>query len=372
MNGRKYFECKVSPIVEMTRTCAYGQREESYLPLNMAPIQLTRTTQRKNQRAFILLPVIFTLTILAAVAYLLSREGAVNAGNVNREQQQDSALYIAQAGYQHAVWWLNRQNCTGYADIPDTSFGSHSYLAEFTDITGATITAGSPVNIKVVGSYANGASYTINRNREKVYQYPFTTIALQLGTDPGKDAALHAFFFYTDLNYGNYKQEVSSTSWAEIYQLIQFDLSGIPAEANIISAQLELKQTSSSKANADALIGVHRIKQNWTEGTKAGSGTADGATWKTADGSQNWDGGSGGNFDATVLASTEITADNVSRTWDITSLVQGWHNGLYANEGLLLKGMGGVNVSFASKEDSTATDRPKLTITYACECGKCS
>jgi len=310
----------------------------------------------KFNKGFILLPVVFTLTILAAVAYLLSREGAINAGNVNREQQQNNALYIAQAGYQHAVWRLNRQNCTGYSDIPVTGLGGHSYLAEFTDITGIALTAGSPVNIKVVGIYANGASYTISRNREKVYQYPFTTVTLQLGADPGKDAAMHALWVIQGLNYGNYKQEVSSSSWGEIRQLIQFDLSSIPAEANIVSAQLELKQTSASKADADAMIGVHRIKQSWAEGTKSGWGTADGATWKSADGSQNWNGGSGGNYDATALASTEITADNVPRTWDITLLVKDWHKSLYVNDGVLLKGSGGVNVSFASKEDSTAAD----------------
>ncbi len=373
MNGRKYFECKVSPIVEMTRTCASGQREESCLPPNMAPIQLTRTTQRKNQRAFILLPVIFTLTILAAVAYLLSREGAVNAGNVNREQQQDSALYIAQAGYQHAVWWLNRQNCTGYADIPDTSFGSHSYLAEFTDITGATITAGSPVNIKVVGSYANGASYTISRNRVKIYQYPLTTVTFQLGTDSGKDATIFANYFSLSKNYGNYTQKVSHDSFfKDAHELIYFDISSLPADASIISAQLVLKQDSAFLAEIDAKINVYRITQYWIEGTKSGSGAADGVTWETTDGSESWEGGNGGSYDASIIASTNININTIVRHWDISALVQGWHKAIYKNEGVLLKGSGLVSVTFASKENSIENDRPKLTITYACECGKCS
>jgi len=322
-----------------------------------------------RQSAFILLPVVLTLAILAAVAYLLSRESAINAGNVNREQQQDTALYVAQAGYNHAIWYLDRQNCTGYSDIPTHNLGKQSYLAAFTDTNGTALTAGSPANIKVVGTLANGTSFTILRNREKVYQYPITSVTLQLGTDPGKDAAIHSFFFFKNYNYGNYKQEVSSVSFANINQLIQFDLSTIPAEANIISAQLELKQTATSSAEADAVISVHRITQSWVEGTKSKSEPADGATWNTTDGSLNWDAGGGGSYDATAIASVVITSALVTRNWDISSLVQNWHKGLYINEGVLLKGSGTVNVSFASKEDLTIANRPKLTIFYRCECG---
>ncbi len=322
-----------------------------------------------KQSAFILLPVVLTLAILATVAYLLSRESAINAGNVNREQQQDTALYVAQAGYNHAIWYLGRQNCNGYSDIPTHNLGKQSYLAVFTDTNGTALTAGSPTNIKVVGTLANGTLYTILRNREKVYQYPITSVTLQLGTNPGKDAAIHSFFFLKNYNYGNYKQEVSSVSFANINQLIQFDLSTIPAEANIISAQLELKQTATSSAEADAVISVHRITQSWVEGTKSKSKPADGATWNTTDGSLNWDTGGGGSYDTTAIASIVITSALVTRNWDISSLVQNWHNGLFINEGVLLKGSGTVNVSFASKEDLTIANRPKLTISYRCECG---
>ena len=333
----------------------------------MISISSSKTTQRKKQRAFILLPVILTLTILAAVAYLLSREGAINAGNVIREHQQDSALYVAQAGYNHAVWQLNRQNCTGYADIPDTTLGDHSYLAEFTDTTGTVLTAGSPANIKVVGTLANGASYTLSRDREKIY-YPPTTMTLQLGTDPGKDTMIDSF--YNLRNHGDYKMGVSSDPGWSRHQLIQFDLSSIPTEVSIVSAQLELQQISTNSTQINAKVSVYREKQSWVEGTQSGGGLADGATWDTADGSLVWDDGSGGSYNSTSIASTEITGDNVLRFWDISTLVQGWHNGLYANNGLLLKGSGTVNVEFASKEDSTAADRPKLIIIYNCECGK--
>ena len=69
----------------------------------------------------------------------------------------------------------------------------------------------------------------------------------------------------------------------------------------------------------------------------------------------------------TGSAITAATGDWES--WDIKSLVQGWVNGDYPNNGLLLKGSGTVNATFASKENADPALHPKLSITYACECG---
>lgn len=329
----------------------------------------------KHNKGFILLPVVLTLAILAAIAYLLSRESAINVGNVNREQQQDIALYAAQAGYHHVRWQLNQQNCTGYTDIPATTFGNQSYLATITDETGTTLTAGSPVNIQVTSTLASGANYTIRHFREKVYQN--ATVTLQLGTDPGKDAVLSNIL--QNKNYGNYKQSITDITLfsTQTHQLIQFDLSSIATSTQIISARLELKQKTTVQAGTNSEISVYRVKQAWVEGTQDGSGlTPDGATWKTTDGSQTWDDGAGGSalggaYDTTAISSIMITSDNVLRKWDVTALVQGWQTGQYNNDGLLLKSSGSdkVSITLASKEDSTAADRPKLIITYLCECG---
>lgn len=329
-----------------------------------------------RNKGFILLPVVLTLAILASIAYLLSRESAINVGNINREQQQDTALYIAQAGYNHALWQLNQQNCTGY-NIPTTSFAHASYSTTITDTTGSILTAGSPVNIQIVSALADGASYSINRFREKIYQYPYTTVTLQLGTDPGKDAMIPNSMMLKNSNFGHYEQKVSSPSGfrPRRNQLIQFELSSIPTYAGIISAKLKLKQNDSDSLSTDAEVKIHRLKQAWVEGSESAGWPPDGTTWNTSDGSQRWkdDSGnniSGGAYDATSIANTAITSDNILRAWNITSLVQDWHEGKYTNEGMLLKSAGDLSVEFASKEDSTIADRPKLTITYRCECGK--
>jgi hypothetical protein len=111
------------------------------------------------------------------------------------------------------------------------------------------------------------------------------------------------------------------------------------------------------------------MTRNWVEGTKSGTGTADGATWDTWDGTTAW-AMAGGDYDSAAVTSSLITAATGDwESWDIKALAQGWLDGTFANNGLLLKGSGTVNVRFASKENADPALHPKLAITYACECG---
>ncbi len=62
---------------------------------------------------------------------------------------------------------------------------------------------------------------------------------------------------------------------------------------------------------------------------------------------------------------------NEWRTWDITDLVRGWHEGTFANYGLALKASSGASIfpAFYSS-DTGATDlRPTLVVTHVPEPG---
>jgi hypothetical protein len=132
---------------------------------------------------------------------------------------------------------------------------------------------------------------------------------------------------------------------------------------------MQLHHTITDDAGADAAVSVHRVQRDWIEGTGSGGGTADGATWNTFDSSTPWT-TQGGDYDPAVVASSPITAATGDwESWDISTLVRDWVDGSAANHGLLLKGSGTIAVSFASKEDADAALHPKLSITYACECG---
>lgn len=225
----------------------------------------------------------------------------------------------------------------------------------------------SPASLNVVGTLANGVNRSIKRNNVTLYQQPPSYHRLQLDLGSGKDVMLDSF--YNIRNHGDYALQLSSDPGWIRRPLIQFDLPAIPSGARILSAQLELYHQSTSGTNVDPGASVFRVTQDWVEGTKAGGGIADGATWDTWDGFNNWTVG-GGDYDAVSFASKPLTAAAGDwESWEINTLVKGWLDGNFPNHGLLLKGSGTVDIRLASKEDADTTLHPRLTISYACSCG---
>jgi hypothetical protein len=131
------------------------------------------------------------------------------------------------------------------------------------------------------------------------------------------------------------------------------------------SAQLELRLQS---LNAPGTATIHQVTRSWVEGTKWGTGTADGATWFTHDGTNTWT-SAGGDINAPAVAETAIDGSETWVSWEIAPLVEHWLAG-EPNYGLLIKPDSALDqANFASKENATVGVQPKLTITYACECG---
>jgi len=232
--------------------------------------------------------------------------------------------------------------------------------------------AASPVTITATGTLtgnptpANDIMRSLTRTTVPAYQPPGYSF-LQLQPGSGKDAMLSGF--YNSRNYGDYRLRVTSSPGSHRNSLVQFNLAAIPVGAKVISAQLQLYHTVTETPGTDAGVTVHRVSRDWLEGTHSGSGSADGATWDTWDGTNAWT-TAGGDYDPAPVANSPITdATGDWESWDISTLVQGWLDGSFANNGLLLKGSGTVAVSFGSKEDADPTLHPRLSITYACVCG---
>jgi len=221
----------------------------------------------------------------------------------------------------------------------------------------------SPVAIQATGTLDNGVTRTLSRPVMPAYQPPSTAV-LQLGTDPGADTMLDSFY---PRNYGaqDFVQVNENTGdWVQ-RPVFKFALGGVPAGSRVLSAKLELRLRG-IKTTGTATI--HRLTRSWVEGTKYGTGTADGATWATFDGINDWT-SAGGDFDAAAVAETAITGGETWVEWEIGPLVEQWLAG-EPNDGLLIKSDGILEeAAFYSKEEADATLRPKLTITYACECG---
>ncbi len=140
--------------------------------------------------------------------------------------------------------------------------------------------------------------------------------------------------------------------------IVQFSLSAIPTGSSITSATLELFMTAAPSATRT--YDVHRVTRSWVESQ---------VTWDDRDNNSTWT-TPGGDYDPTPAASsTTGTVSNVWVSWDVTAMVQAWYTGSAVNYGVLIKdGAEGSTTAyaatFASRENGTPANRPRLVVTY--------
>ncbi|MHC5066458.1 MAG: DNRLRE domain-containing protein, partial [Planctomycetota bacterium] len=157
--------------------------------------------------------------------------------------------------------------------------------------------------------------------------------------------------------------------------VIDFDLSGIPAGAKVLSAELRLQMTRTSSGPVP--ISLHRITQEWGEGDSTATGNEGGgapsepgdATWlHTFFPDQFWN-SPGGDFVASPSASIDVGGLG-AYTWGSTagmvSDVQAWVDDPSSAHGWLLMGVESqafTSKRFASRQNFGGS-RPQLTVTY--------
>jgi hypothetical protein len=141
-------------------------------------------------------------------------------------------------------------------------------------------------------------------------------------------------------------------SGVERRALFQFDLSAIPAGAVVTSADVTLHESN----NAPATIEVHRLLAAWSEPT---------VTWQSLAGA----------FDPAVFGSfANGPAGDINTpspvSFSVTALVQGWLDGTFPNDGILLSQAvnGAAATVFRTSEWATVAQRPALQICYTAAC----
>ena len=127
--------------------------------------------------------------------------------------------------------------------------------------------------------------------------------------------------------------------------LLRFDLSQLPADAVIDQATLTL---TCRKVNSGSYsVATFRVTGSWTES---------GVTWNNRPGYDPQSHGSIAPYDSTYRAYPV----------DVTALVQGWADGSYVNQGIVLQSIGKASsAAYAqcySSEYGTASQRPKLEV----------
>jgi hypothetical protein len=128
-------------------------------------------------------------------------------------------------------------------------------------------------------------------------------------------------------------------------------------------------------------IAIYRATRVWTEGTgydfwPGGGYVPDGATWGTHDGSGSWI-APGGDYDAESdygngangivdRVTLPVGTGNGWVSLDATGAVRAWVEDGLPNYGLVLRPLSGEYTYhyFRSREDGTASLRPRLVVTY--------
>ena len=225
--------------------------------------------------------------------------------------------------------------------------------------------AASPVTIKAKGELDNGVKRALKDRLALAYQPPTGASLEPIGDVYLKQDA-------ASLNFG-----ASSDLWVEDSggsnkadnSLLRFNMASVPRGARVASATLELYANWDLSNGVGSSIGVHRVTRDWDAGTNDGS-TGSGATWNQSEPGTSWSSG-GSDYDNAAAAISDSPPNTTGwHEWDVTSLVNGWSTGAYANQGLALVAENATTlVGFRSSDYSNASLRPKLTITYACECG---
>jgi hypothetical protein len=212
-------------------------------------------------------------------------------------------------------------------------------------------------------NYSNGSDSIVESqwsSLEKGWlysQYP-KNITLQVSTiQPDQVAGIDTYIDEANqlTNYGGFSSLRVERGGSDRNSLLWFDVSSL-SDTKVLDARLELYMYSSEDASS-LDISAHRITNSWAEMS---------ATWQRRDAFINWN-TFGGDYNPIALDTiTGLTNNFGWKSWNITTSVNDWINGVYNNYGIILRAPSGSNTwkLFYSSDSGLSTLRPRLIVTY--------
>ncbi|WP_433363628.1 DNRLRE domain-containing protein [Actinoplanes sp. CA-142083] len=152
----------------------------------------------------------------------------------------------------------------------------------------------------------------------------------------------------------------NSTVYGDTRGLVKFPISGVPANAQVVDAQLRMWNAGLYPGtDTDEYVDVYRLTRAFDQ-TKA--------TWNTSDGATAWT-KAGGDYDTAWSAGFNgFTNDPEWETWNVTTAAKSWVATPAGNYGLLLKQRDEVGATaramLLASEASEPLLRPALEVTY--------
>ena len=369
-----------------------------------------RTTPRRHGRrpgrarngGYVLLGVVLTLLMAAAVAYQMGRESALNVNMADGEARSLQARYVAEAGLAYAAAQLNASGaCSAPAagsaitgqigadsfSVTSTTLSSNPLRVALTSTPTlaasgtAAATAFAPL-VRQVVLYSQAQQQTVlTRHYAGVVKDTFIAHKL-VGRSGGNSANMGA-----DVKLILDKKDQVSN------MLLHFDLVGaLPASAKLASARLVLTPVWYWPNGGNRTdITVHEVTRAWAEGSgtiAAPATVSSGATWDQAQPGVAWGyvpylapasvntptgiSSGGGDYDPAYADRAYVNAGAPASTysWDVTALAAQWIADPAANFGMLLKSEENLQQGvFASSESMQREQRPQLVLTSWLPCG---
>ncbi|MXY08374.1 MAG: DNRLRE domain-containing protein [Rhodothermaceae bacterium] len=227
------------------------------------------------------------------------------------------------------------------------SFGRYAATLKVTDDFGATARAKKTIAVRdshsVTVSFQDGMAPTTD--------YRGTRDTKIRENSPGE-------FFGSDT-------EIEVDGDSDKAGLLKWDLSSIPANSTILSAEIILEITNGSTDTYE----VYELKRDWEEGESNWYQYSYGNMWQVEGANGSDDRGSDdrgsdvlGSFDAEFPGRDTIRLDQAAMT-----AIKGWVDDPSTNHGFILldyDDSSSDGIDFDSREISAADNRPKLTVTY--------
>ncbi|MGW0731156.1 golvesin C-terminal-like domain-containing protein [Streptomyces sp. NPDC002851] len=150
----------------------------------------------------------------------------------------------------------------------------------------------------------------------------------------------------------------NSSTYGDMRTLLKFPELGIPGSARVVDATVRLWGTQSVKSAAGARYELRPLTRDFDETT---------ATWEKANETTSWT-SPGGDVDAVVADTGEMTNDPARHDWNVTSLAQSWVTTPSSQKGVAIKMADEATTQertlFLSSEGDEQRLRPKIVVTY--------
>jgi len=182
---------------------------------------------------------------------------------------------------------------------------------------------------------------------------------IQPGPENGRDSHISKGLGDENKNFGS-KENMGVGQRDTKRVLIRFDLTSIPPDAIISSAELQLCLAEDYYFDLKRVIYAHRITGFWKDKE---------VTWNQSIEKRNWK-VPGGDFDYEIESAKSLIGRNYGWvSWDVTRTMKEWLKGEYVNFGFLLKEQNCENepIWFLSSELEWEAYRPRLVISYETE-----